>query len=108
MPNVYYNPEKFDLEIVACLDEDNLSYEYNTFIVLCHRPSGRLFYADDQGCSCPTPFENYHFKGPDDTNLTEINPDNFDPFVTEFENWCKGAKIKSDEMDDVIKSVKGR
>ena len=71
MDNVYYSPDKFGLETVGVLDED-LSYEYHTLVVLRHTESGRVFWAEDSGCSCPTPFEDEHFKGPDDTSMCEL------------------------------------
>lgn len=55
--NPYYNPEKLGLEMLS-FDEPNLSYEYNTYIFV-RTPDGRVFAAQDSGCSCPTPFENY-------------------------------------------------
>lgn len=52
--NVYYDPEKFGLKIVLIVDED-LGYEFNTFIVWT---DGERFYtASDSGCSCSSPFE---------------------------------------------------
>ena len=55
--NPYYNPEKFGLEMIS-FDEDGLSWEFNT---LCFwaTPDGKIYSAQDSGCSCPTPFENY-------------------------------------------------
>ena len=36
MPNVYYQPENFNLTLIDQLDEVDLSYEYNTIILLLH------------------------------------------------------------------------
>jgi hypothetical protein len=72
--NVYYHPEKCGLINIGTLDEDDLSYEYNTLIVVQHTESGRLFWAQDRGCSCPIPFEDEQFTSPNDTSLEEITP----------------------------------
>ena len=56
--NPYYNPEKLDLEILCTLDEA-ISYEFNMLVVWRHLPTGKLYWATDSGCSCPTPFENH-------------------------------------------------
>ncbi len=85
--NVYYDPEKLGLEIVATLDEPDLSYEYNTFLVVKDKTTGRLFYAINSGCSCPTPFEDYHFRGADDTDLQEITKQNLEQFEREVMNF---------------------
>lgn len=60
MPNAinpYYSPESLGLEMIS-FDQPGLSYEYNT---LCFWATndGRVFYAQDEGCSCPTPFDEY-------------------------------------------------
>lgn len=54
--NIYDNPEKFGLKIVDVLDEEGLSYEYNTFVVF-EDQQGNLLWTEDAGCSCPYPFE---------------------------------------------------
>lgn len=86
MNNIYYFPEHFGLEKLVELDED-LSYEYNTFIVVRHLESRRLFFAQDSGCSCPTPFEDYHFNSPTDHDIREIEPHNFGIFEDEVNSF---------------------
>jgi hypothetical protein len=53
--NVYYAPEQFGL---TTLDEAEHggSYEFDTCVVW-KDSEGRLWWAQDAGCSCPTPFE---------------------------------------------------
>lgn len=46
---VYYEPKKVGLSIVATLDEANLSYEFNMVCVFRHEESGRLFWAQSAG-----------------------------------------------------------
>lgn len=90
MSNVYYDTEDFGFERVDVLDEPNLSYEFNTFLVLKHTASGRVFYAQDSGCSCPTPFEDYYFRVDGesvDTNLDEVTQTSWLPFERAVENF---------------------
>jgi|SRR5882724_383457 len=91
MNNVYYNPKDFGMELVDVLDQPDMCYEYNTFIVLKHNGSGRIFFAHDSGCSCPTPFEDYHFSVTEDgiisTNLTELTKASQAAFEAEVNNF---------------------
>lgn len=58
------------LEFVGELDEPNMSYEFHCLGVWKHKPDGELYWAEDSGCSCPSPYENHYFRGPSDTNLS--------------------------------------
>ncbi len=103
MENVYYDSDKNGLSQFVCLDEDGLSYEYNTLLVLKHEESGRLFFAQDSGCSCPTPFENEYFDGPDKTSMSEIVlGDSFRSFETDVNNF----PVQQSEKDEAIDKVK--
>lgn len=82
--NVYYNPEKFGLTIVKEIEDPNASYSFDMFI-LWRDGSGRLLWATDSGCSCPTPFE---FLGVSDLSvLTDETWAAFDAAVTEWREW---------------------
>ena len=99
MSNVYYDPADFGLVLVETLDEAGLSYEYNTLIVLQHTASKRLFWASDSGCSCPTPFENYHFSSSEsgiNTDLTEINLSSYDRFADAVNEFPVSVQERSD------------
>lgn len=100
--NISYYPESSGLEIVASIDEDGLCYEFNTLIVWRHIQTGRLFWAQDSGCSCPIPFEDYYFDSPDTTNLEEINRSQFE----NFEREVNGFPAKQEERGDIIDTVK--
>ena len=41
------------------IDWSSGSYEFDLTVVLKRESDGQLFYAEDSGCSCPTPFENH-------------------------------------------------
>ena len=64
-PDVYYQPEHFDLEIVGTIELSEPCWSFDTLVVFKHA-DGRTFWAHDSGCSCPTPFENF-------TSLESLN-----------------------------------
>lgn len=74
--NPYYNPDKCGLEIFDEIDTAG-SYEFDTFVIWKKIDDGKLYYASDSGCSCPTPFESFY--GLDELNsITEENFHGFD------------------------------
>jgi hypothetical protein len=81
MHNIYYDTEKCGLEIVHVLDQDDLYYEFNTMLIVRATGTNRLYYAQSSGCSCPTPFEEFHYASADDNDLNEITKENIDNFI---------------------------
>lgn len=57
MSNIYYDPEKFGLTAVGEVDWLGGGYEFDLTVVWRRDLDGALVYAEDSGCSCPTPFE---------------------------------------------------
>lgn len=55
--DAYHNPSKLGLRIVGTADA-GMGYEYDLFVVWTDQ-AGQLYYAQDAGCSCPSPFEDY-------------------------------------------------
>ena len=100
MKDVYGSPENYNLKILAELDEENLSYEFNMLIVWIENKeeNPKLYWAQDSGCSCPLPFESY--QSINDLNL--ITKDNFQ----EFENSVNNFPISLSEKMDVLLKVK--
>ena len=58
--SVYYSPEDLGLESIASLDLDNEPYQFDIVAVWRHTETGRVYWATDSGCSCPSPFENFN------------------------------------------------
>lgn len=58
-PDPYYQPEKFDLTTVAEIDYSDGCYQFDLRVVWRHA-SGQFYTMRDSGCSCPSPFEDYH------------------------------------------------
>ncbi len=80
------NLEKMGLESIS--DEDCAgSYEFNIFFVFRHVESGRIFWGRDSGCSCPHPFENMDFHGPDKHDYRELTQANWKEFQKDLEAW---------------------
>jgi hypothetical protein len=96
MANPYYNPEPLGLVIVDTLEAGEC-YEFDTLVVWRHVDSGRLYWAHDSGCSCPTPFENYHSI----EDLEEITAASW----PSFESWVRGMVVPATERQDLLRQV---
>lgn len=59
MNDVYYSPEKHDLEPFAELELSEPDYSFDILMVWRHITTGELYWMNDSGCSCPSPFEDY-------------------------------------------------
>jgi hypothetical protein len=55
--NIYYDPEKFGLTTVGEIDWSDGCYQFDLTVVWKRDFDGRFVYAEDSGCSCPSPFE---------------------------------------------------
>jgi len=56
--NPYYSPEKLGLKIVGVVEKEP-DYDFDMFVVW-ESEDGTIYMASDSGCSCPSPFEDYH------------------------------------------------
>ena len=93
--NVYYDPEKSGLEIFKFIDTAG-SYEFDMFVIWKKKDDGRLFYATDSGCSCPTPFENCY-------EIDEITNETLYNFEQALQNHYN---ISTSDVMNITKSVK--
>lgn len=76
-PDVYHQPEKFDLKPLGDISWDSEPYQFDYTVVWQDTQTGALFYASDSGCSCPSPFEDY-------TSRDKLTPlDDFQAFHEE-------------------------
>lgn len=57
--NVYDNPGKFDLETIGSIDWSDGSYCFDLTAVWRNILTRQFVYAEDSGCSCPSPFEDF-------------------------------------------------
>lgn len=68
--DVYSKPEDHGLEVIGAVDWDQDSYGFDFTVIWRDKETGVLYYADDSGCSCPSPFEDFNSKD----ELTETTP----------------------------------
>jgi hypothetical protein len=55
--DVYSSPQKHGLEAIGDIEWDDEAYSFNMTAVWRDPQTGQLYWADDSGCSCPSPFE---------------------------------------------------
>lgn len=58
-PDLYYQPSQFGLVPVGEIEWDDDSFSFNLTVVWYDPENRKLYWADDSGCSCPAPFEDY-------------------------------------------------
>jgi hypothetical protein len=56
--NPYYDPEKLGLTTIAELDDSEANYSFDMVVAWRHE-DGSIYWQQDSGCSCPSPFEDY-------------------------------------------------
>jgi hypothetical protein len=56
---VYYSPEDHGLETIGEAQWGEACYDFDLTVVWRNKATGQLYYADDSGCSCPSPFEDH-------------------------------------------------
>lgn len=93
-PDVYYQPEEFGLTIFGSIEDPEADYSFDTLMVWKDQ-EGSLFWAQDSGCSCPSPFEN--FTSIDD--LHKLTNETWAAFKTDVDGHCNynGYDWKEDE-----------
>ncbi len=55
--NIYSDPEKFGLTTIGEIDWSDGCYNFDYTVVWKRESDGKFVYAEDSGCSCPSPFE---------------------------------------------------
>ena len=94
--NIYYEPEKFDLEIFAEEDCDRWT-GFDMYIVWRNVVTGLLFYAHDSGCSCPIPF--------DDVEMKDLIPLTYATFE-DFRSWLSSGDLSMSEQFNLISKTR--
>lgn len=56
--DVYFTPEKFGLTTIGEVDFSSGLNEFDLFVVW-KDSAGNFLWAEDSGCSCPSPFDTY-------------------------------------------------
>ena len=94
MSDPYYNPEKFDLKIATSLHADE-DYDFHMLVVWQHIKTGDVYYGEGSGCSCPSPFEDYHTLA----DLTLLQKHDLEQFETQTMNQSFTGRTKGDKME---------
>lgn len=58
--DTYHNPARFGLEVVAEVDLSEPDYSFDIAMVWWHAQTDKFYAAQDSGCSCPSPFEDFN------------------------------------------------
>ena len=106
--SLYYATDKsIGITLIGCMDDPNADYSFDLFFVFRDDASGRIFYGRDSGCSCPAPFENDTWNGPDDNTFDEVTKQTYDSFINEMWNdFYKGHSSLQDEKREIENKVK--
>lgn len=87
-----------ELETIVELNDPNASYDFDTFVVWRHKKTGELYYGQDSGCSCPSPFERI-------SGIEELSRlGDLTSFERELEAWASqyfDAQAISDVVDKI-------
>jgi hypothetical protein len=98
--DIYFDPSKFGLEVLTQVDLSEPDYSFDYLVVWRNLESGKLFYATDSGCSCPSPFEEH--------GITDLEP--FDDvqvvqkLLTDYAMRNGGGSF----LDDVRMALRGK
>lgn len=84
MANPYYEPKKLNLEMLTF--EADLGYEFD-IIAFFATQNGNVYFAQDSGCSCPTPFEDFDKESQDECLQLMERVANCDHAERLFDSW---------------------
>jgi hypothetical protein len=108
--NPHYQPEKLGIIEIFEVQDDDLCYDFNILLFFVHS-DGRVFSANDSGCSCPTPFEAYEGTTIDECKLELVT--SVSQAVRLYTKWAtngfsriKASKTEGDVRVFVEKHIK--
>lgn len=99
MSNIYYGPEEYGLEIVEALQDPRASYSFDMFVIWIKPKTGTLYYSADNGCSCPSPYEDIHSI----EELTELK--DMKAFENDLRSWAK-PYYDAQSLQNIIDKVR--
>ena len=102
--DVYSTPAKHGLEYVGDIEWDDEAYSFNMTGVWRDPASGQLYWADDSGCSCPSPFEDINGR----EGLTAGTADELDAHLKEQLEHAQARDDASGAVADLMLRIKGR
>lgn len=90
MSDIYYSPEKFGLTAIGQVDFSDGNYCFD-YTAVWQTDDGAFVYADDYGCSCPSPFES--------TSVNDLLPVTS---LTEFGAYLESRQDSSEDRSSDI------
>lgn len=105
-PDVFYDPEKFGLTSVETIDFSDGSYQFD-YLAVWKDGDGNLYYAEDSGCSCPSPFDGMGL--PDLTRVQDAMEivSRMEYRLSEMGDWYSGEKRRVEaEIADFKSKIK--
>ncbi len=93
------NPEKYGFTLIAELEFGG-SYDFDTHLVFMNH-LGLVYYVQDSGCSCPTPFDDIN--GVDDMEL--ITLEGFEGFRSHIMGLPDGTIGEKHNFVQMVKAV---
>lgn len=100
--NPFYAPKKNGLELLGELDFSSGSYEFDYTAVWKDLASGQLRWADDSGCSCPSPFETHSVESLEHGSFEQLR----DHLRARRKNQYT-EYVTAEELDRFLDKVKG-
>lgn len=103
-PDIYYNPDKFGLEIVAEVDWLGEAYEFDFTIILKDKDNN-FYWARDSGCSCYSPFEYFTSLDHEDVHMGTYQEANkaLDAMSKEMGEWRDKSRIAVEVAEAKVK-----
>lgn len=99
--NIYYDPEKFGLVIVDVIELTDEQYQFDTLVIWRELETEKLYWARDSGCSCPTPFENYH-------GIEDLTPFNIDSVRAEILGEMSRGYVSAEKVAQFLDNLQLR
>ncbi len=106
--NLYSSPGKFGLATVGEVEWDDACYSFDLTVVWKDIETGALYFADDSGCSCPSPFED---TGRDDLTLIDrpqVLIDHINKRIADLYDWnaSENERAKGDAGQLIVTARK--
>lgn len=101
--NLYSCPGNKNLTLLGIIDDPAADYSFD-MIGVWQTEDGRVFYAQDAGCSCPSPFEDSMF----DTDFIEVTAYNWNDFQAAVDGHCyhgNGPDPAAADKTDLLRKV---
>lgn len=101
---IYGNPGQWGLKIFVATSNPALDYQFSMFVVW-QDAAGQLFWAEDDGCSCPDPFE-------DITEIEQLNTivgaDGLEAFFNALDSWANHNRTDTYDEPCTVDTTKVR